>query len=66
MPGKSSYRAYEAHSADEQGFHAADVNHDYESERNAPEGGLGPCAVCGASRGAVIHGYTAGRQEIES
>jgi len=33
----------------------ADRPHDFESESDAPEGGLGPCAVCGYGRGAPIH-----------
>lgn len=34
----------------------ADLPHEYESESDAAEGGVGPCTVCGNPRGALIHG----------
>jgi hypothetical protein len=36
--------------------HEAERPHDFESHRDAAEGGTGPCAICGQSRGNAIHG----------
>jgi hypothetical protein len=33
----------------------AERPHDFESEHGAAEGGVGPCAVCGQSRGNAVH-----------